>query len=204
MTMADEAHRRRSDALAMGLFGVAVGSLTLGLAKLGAIPDRNHVETLVLALACGGLGPFLAGIATIRNHEPLCGAALATYGGLWITVCTANLVSTGTTFQLSLLLDTVLNVGSFLCLAVMAYLTAYRSVTLCLLFSVISVTCFLTFLARLDMLTDALPGIGHMVVGLMALYHALGSITFAFTGYELVPLGPPLLTRKAGTPSEAI
>ena len=91
--MADEAHRRRSDALAMGLFGVAVGSLTLGLAKLGAIPDRNHVETLVLALACGGLGPFLAGIATIRNHEPLCGAALATYGGLWITVCTANLVS---------------------------------------------------------------------------------------------------------------
>ena len=68
----------------------------------------------------------------------------------------------------------------------------------------VAATCFLTFLARLDLLTDTLPGIGHIVVGLTALYHAVGSITFAFTGRELAPLGPPLLRRSAGDSSQAV
>jgi uncharacterized protein len=38
-----------------------------------------------------------------------------------------------------------------------------------------------------------LPGIGHIIVGLMAFYHAVGSLTQAFTGKALFPLGPPLL-----------
>ena len=202
--MADEAHRRRNDVLAMGLFGLAVGALTLGLAQLGAIPDRDHIGTLVITLAFGGLVQFLAGIATIRYHEPLCGAALTAYGFFWITVCTAKLVSAGTTFQLSLLLSAQLNFLYFVCSAVMVYLTAYRSATLCLLFSVIAVTCFITFLACLGLLTETFPGIGHIVVGIMALYHAVGSVTFAFTGHELVPLGPPLLRRSAGDPSQAV
>ena len=202
--MADEALRRRTDVLAMGLFGLAVGSLTLGLAQFGAIPDRDYLGTQVVVLAFGGLVQFLAGIATIRFHEPLCGAALTIYGFLWITVCTAKLVSTGSTFQFSPLLSAQFNVVSFLCLAVMAYLTAYRSATLCLLFSVIAATCFFTLLAHLDLLTEPFQGIGHIVVGIMALYHAVGSVTFAFTGHELVPLGPPLLPRRAGAPSQAV
>ena len=201
--MADESPRR-SDVLAMGLFGVAVGTLTLGLAQLGAIPDRDHTGTMIVVLAFGGLVQFLAGIASIRFHEPFCGVALTTYGFFWITVCTAKLVSAGTTFQLSPVPYAQLNVVYFVFAAVMVYLTAYRSATLSLLCSMVAATCFLTFLARLDLLTDTLPGIGHIVVGLTALYHAVGSITFAFTGHELAPLGPPLLRRSAGGPSQAV
>lgn len=65
--MADESPRR-SDVLAMGLFGVAVGALTLGLAHLGAIPDRDYIGTMIVALAFGGLVQFLAGMASIRSH----------------------------------------------------------------------------------------------------------------------------------------
>lgn len=116
----------------------------------------------------------------------------------------AKLVSAGTTFQLSSVLYAQLNFVYFVFSAVMVCRTVYRSTTLCLLFSVIAVTCFLTFLARLDILTETLPGIGHVVVGLMAFYHAVGSVTFAFTGYELVLLGPPLLQRRAEVPSQAV
>ena len=58
-------------------------------------------------------------------------------------------------------------------------LTAYRSTIFCLLFPMIAVTCCPHFLLRLDLLTDTLPGIGHIVVGLTALYYAVESFTFA-------------------------
>lgn len=143
-------------------------------------------------------------MASIRYHEPLCGAALTMYGLFWITVSTTKLVSAGTTFPFNPALYAQLNFVCFVFSAVMMYLTAYRSTTLCLLFSMIAVTCFLTFLARLDLLTGTLTGIGHMVVGLMTLYHAVGSVTVAFAGHELVPLRPPLLPRRAGTPSQVV
>lgn len=38
--MADELHPRRIDVLAIGLFGLAVGALTLGAAQLGVIPNE--------------------------------------------------------------------------------------------------------------------------------------------------------------------
>ena len=157
---------------------MAVGTLTLGLAQLGAIPDRDHIGTMIVVLAFGGLVQFLAGIASIRFHEPFCGVALTTYGFFWITVCSAKLVSADTTFQLSPVPYAQLNFVYFVFAAVMVYLTAYRSATLSLLCSMVAATCFLTFLARLDLLTDTRPGIGHIVVGLTALYHAVGSITF--------------------------
>lgn len=69
--MADESHRRRSDVLAMGIFWVAVGVLTLAFAQLGAIPDQDHIGTMIIAPAFGGLMQFLAGIDSIRYHEPL-------------------------------------------------------------------------------------------------------------------------------------
>ncbi|OGW48265.1 MAG: hypothetical protein A2V62_04615 [Nitrospirae bacterium RBG_19FT_COMBO_58_9] len=123
--------------------------------------------------------------------------ALTTYGLFWITVCTAQLVSASMAFQLSPVLYGQLNAAYFVCSVVMVYLTAYRSTTLCLLFFMIAATCFLTVLTCLVLLTETLPGIGHIIVGLLALYHAVGSVTFVFTGQELVPLGPPLLPRRA-------
>ena len=46
---------RRIDVLAIGLFGLAVGALTLGVAQLGGIPESDEVGTLVIALIFGGV-----------------------------------------------------------------------------------------------------------------------------------------------------
>lgn len=195
--MTDDIHKRRFDVLAIGLFGLAVGALTLGVAQLGGIPEQDRVGTLVIALAFGGIVQILAGLTDIRYHEQLGGTALTMYGFFWTTVCAAKLVSASTTFHLSMVLYAPINFVYFVFSAVMVYLTAYRNTALCVLHVVITATFFSTFLARLDMLTETIPGICHILVGLMAFYHAVGSLTFAFTGHELFPLGPPLLRRQA-------
>lgn len=41
-----------------------------------------------------------------------------------------------------------------------------------------------------------LPRIGHILVGLIAFYHAIASLTQAFTGEPLLPLGRPLLMKQ--------
>ncbi|MCX5721063.1 MAG: GPR1/FUN34/YaaH family transporter [Nitrospirae bacterium] len=195
--MADELHPRRIDVLAIGLFGLAVGALTLGSAQLGVIPERDHIGTLVIALAFGGIVQILAGMTDIRYHEQLGGTALTMYGFFWTTVCTAKLVSASTNFQVDMVLFAPINLVYFFFSAVMVYLTAYRNMTLCALHLVITATFFLTFLARLGQIGELFPGIFHILVGLMAFYHAIASLTFAFTGHALLPLGPALLHHRA-------
>ena len=195
--MADELHPRRIDVLAIGLFGLAVGALTLGVAQLGGIPDRDRIGTLVIALAFGGIVQILAGMTDIRYHEQLGGTALTMYGFFWTTVCTAKLVSASTNFQFDMVLFAPINLVYFFFSSVMVYLTAYRNATLCALHFVIATTFLLTFLARLDQIGELLPGIFHILVGLMAFYHAVASLTFAFTGHTLLPLGPALLHHRA-------
>src|SRR5512135_2699339 len=90
---------RRIDVLAIGLFGLAVGALTVGLAQIGRIPDVDKVGVLVIALVFGGLVQVLAGITDIRYNEQLGGTALTMYGFFWLTVSTAKLVSVSTTFH---------------------------------------------------------------------------------------------------------
>lgn len=191
--MADDIHSRRIDVLAIGLFGLAVGALTLGVAQLGGIPEQDRVGTLVIALIFGGFVQILAGMTDIRYHEQLGGTALTMYGFFWTTVCTAKLVSASTTFHLSMVLYAPINLVYFLFSAIMVYLTAYRNTTLSALHLVITITFFTTFLAHLDLLSEILPGIFHILVGLMAFSHAVASLTFAFTGHSLLPLGPALL-----------
>lgn len=195
--MTDDTPKRRFDVLAIGLFGLAVGALTLGVAQLGGIPEQDRVGTLVIALAFGGIVQILAGLTDIRYHEQLGGTALTMYGFFWTTVCTAKLVSAGTTFHLSMVLFAPINFVYFIFSAVMVYLTAYRNTALPVLHLVIMATFFTTFLARMGILTETIPGICHILVGFMAFYHAVGSLTFAFTGHELFPLGPPLLHHRA-------
>ena len=50
-------------------------------------------------------------------------------------------------------------------------------------------------LVQLNLITETVPGLFHMIVGFMAFYHAVASLTQAFTGRQLVPLGPPLLQQ---------
>ena len=158
--MANEAHPRRSDALAMGLFGLAVGAFTVGLAQFGEIPERNHLEIAIIVFVCGGLMPFLAGMILVRSREPYCGIALTTYGLFSIAVCIAELVSASIGVQRSPILYGQLNVVYFLCSAVVVYLTAYRGTTICLLFFIIAATSCLSVLASLGLLTCRLNCLG--------------------------------------------
>ena len=107
--MKDEERRRRIDVLAIGLFGLAVGALTLGIAQVGAISESNKVVTLVIALMFGGVVQILAGITDIRYHEQLGGTALTMYGFFWTTVCIAKLVSDSTSFHLDMTLYAPIN-----------------------------------------------------------------------------------------------
>ncbi|MBA0915529.1 MAG: hypothetical protein ITD36_08400 [Nitrospira sp.] len=198
--MAGDEHARRIDVLAIGLFGLAVGALTLGTAQLGLIPERDHIGTLVIALAFGGIVQILAGITDIRYHEQLGGTALTMYGFFWATVCTVKLVSASNNSQLDMVLFAPINLVYFFFSAAMVYLTAYRNTTLCALHIVITGTFLLTFLARLGQISELLPGIFHVLLGFMAFYHAIASLTVAFTGHALLPLGPPLLYHRADKP----
>ena len=194
-------HHRRIDVLAIGLFGLAVGALTLGVAQMGAIPQSNIIGTLVIALIFGGIVQILAGITDIRYHEQLGGTALTMYGFFWLTVCTAKLVSESTSFHLDMVLYAPINLVYAAFSLVMVYLTAYRNATLCVLHMVITATFSFTVLARLDAISEIIPGVLHIVVGLMAFYHAVASLTQAFTGHQLVPLGPAFLRRAEPQPS---
>ena len=191
--MHEENHSRRIDVLAIGLFGLAVGALTMGVAQLGWIQHKNMVGALVIALIFGGIVQLLAGITDIRYNEQLGGTALTMYGFLWITLCTVKLVSASSTFQFDAVLYAPINLVYAVFSGVMIFLTAYRNLTLSALHVVITLTFLATTFAKLDFISELLPGWGHLIIGLMAFYHAVGSLTLAFTGKSILPLGPPLL-----------
>jgi len=187
---------RQIDVLAIGLFGLAVGALTVGMAQVGQIPEVDRVGVLVIALVFGGLVQVLAGIADIRYHEQLGGTALTMYGFFWYTVSFAQLVSMGTTFHFDSALFIPINLVYVFFSAVMVYLTAYRSVALSLLHAIITLTFLSTVCMRLNLISETLPGLAHLAVGILAFYHAIGSLSQAYTGKAIVPLGPPLLHHE--------
>lgn len=195
MTKAEN-ESRQIDVLAIGLFGLAVGALTVGAAQVGGIPAVDKVGVLVIALVFGGVVQVLAGIADIRYNEQLGGTALTMYGFFWLTVSLAQLVSMGTTFHFGSALFVPINVVYVLFSATMVYLTAYRSMALSLLHVVITLTFVSTVCMRLNLISETLPGVGHLTVGTLAFYHAIGSLSQAYTGKAIVPLGSPLLHHK--------
>lgn len=188
-----ESISRQIDVLAIGLFGLAVGALTVGMAQVGQIPELDKVGVLVIALVFGGLVQMLAGIADIRYNEQLGGTALTMYGFFWLTVSLAQLVSIGTTFHFDSALFVPINLVYVFFSAIMVYLTAYRSVALSLLHVVITLAFFSTVCMRLNLISEVFPGLAHLAVGMLAFYHAIGSLSEAYTGKAIVPLGPPLL-----------
>lgn len=184
---------RRIDVLAIGLFGLAVGALTVGLAQVGRIPEADKIGVLLIALVFGGVVQVLAGITDIRYNEQLGGTALTMYGFFWVTVSSAKLMSTGTSFHFDDMLYIPIDLVYLAFSAVMIYLTAFRSVTLSILHGIITATFLTIVFARLGWISETLPGVGHLAIGVVAFYHAIASLSFAFTGQALVPLGPPLL-----------
>lgn len=71
----EDSKSRRIDVLAIGLFGLSVGALTLGLAQLRLIDEADKVGVFVIAMVFGGLVQMLAGVTDIRYNEQLGGTA---------------------------------------------------------------------------------------------------------------------------------
>jgi succinate-acetate transporter protein len=138
----------------------------------------------------------LAGVADIRYNEQLGGTALTMYGFFWFTVSLAQLVSMSTTFHFDGALFVPINLVYVLFSATMVYLTAYRSVALSLLHVVITLTFISTVCMKLNLTSEMIPGVAHLAVGTLAFYHAIGSLSQAYTGKAIVPLGPPLLQHE--------
>jgi hypothetical protein len=49
---------------------------------------------------------------------------------------------------------------------------------------------------RPNLISETLPGLAHVGVGMLAFYHAIGSFLQAYTDEALFPLGPPLLHHE--------
>jgi succinate-acetate transporter protein len=184
---------RQIDVLAIGLFGLAVAALTVGLAQIGRISEVDKVGVLVIALVFGGLVQVLAGITDIRYNEQLGGTALTMYGFFWLTVSSAELLSTDASFHFDDMLYIPIDLVYLVFSAVMIYLTAFRSMTLSFLHVIITATFLATVFTKLGWISEVLPGLGHLGIGIVAFYHAIASLSFAFTGRAIVPLGSPLL-----------
>ncbi|PJA78001.1 MAG: hypothetical protein CO149_06430 [Nitrospirae bacterium CG_4_9_14_3_um_filter_51_5] len=140
---------RRIDVLAIGLFGLAVGALTVGLAQMGVIPEVDKIGVLAIALVFGGIVQLLAGITDIRYNEQLGGTALTMYGFFWLTVSTVKLVSGSTSLNFDSTLYIPIELIYLVFSAAMIYLTAYRSVALSLLHVIITLTFFASVMDRL-------------------------------------------------------
>ncbi|MBI3603943.1 MAG: hypothetical protein HY205_05795 [Nitrospirae bacterium] len=187
---------RRIDVLAIGLFGLAVGALTLGMAQLKLIGEEDKVGVFVIAMVFGGLVQLLAGFTDIRYNEQLGGTALTMYGFYWLTVFGSELLSESTAFNFDGMLYVPIKLVYLFFSAVMVYLTAYRSIALSLLHLVITLTFLAAVCVGLGLISKTLPGLGHLAIGVLAFYHAIASLSQAFTGKALLPLGDPILYHK--------
>lgn len=66
-----ETGSRQIDVLAIGLFGLAVGFLTAGMAQIWQIPEVDRVGKLVIALVFGGLVQVLPGLPIFDTTNSL-------------------------------------------------------------------------------------------------------------------------------------
>lgn len=115
------------------------------------------------------------------------------YRFFWFTVSLAQLLNMSTTFHSDSVLFVSINVVYVFFSATMVYLTAYRSVALRLLHAAITLTFFSIVCMRLNLTSEMFPWVAHLVIGILAFYHAIGNLSQAYTGKAFVPLGPSLL-----------
>lgn len=186
----------RMDVLAIGLFGLAVGALTLGSVQSGWIPARDEMAVDIICLVFGGIVQLLAGLVDIRYHEQLGGTALTMYGFYWTTVFSTKIVGAIQGFHFDDLVYLPLVVIYAIFSGVMIYLTGHKSKTLMLLHMVITTVFIIDIMLKNGHKVVEIAGYLHLVIGLIALYHAVATLTDKFVGRYILPLGTPVFHRK--------
>jgi len=185
------------DALSIGLFGLTVGAITLGLHQLRLFGPEDQFDVLavwIMALLFGGIVQIVAGFVEVRYDQQLGGTALTMYGFLWVGVSVLGLLQAVSAKGPHPYVEIPL-LASFACFSgVMVYLTGHKTLALCLLHVVITATLSAVVLAKLGVLSEMLPGIGHLVIGGLAFVCAMGTLVNEFTTENKIPLGRPPLT----------
>ena len=181
----------RIDILSVGLFGLAVGAMTLGLVQMGIIPHNNDLAMSIICLIFGGLVQIVAGLVDVRYHDQLGGTALTMYGFYWTTMFTVKIMglAEGLHWDNVLFIPIVAVYAMFS--AIMIYLTGHKSLVLMVLHIFITAVFAIDILIKLNFQFEYYAGIDHVIIGLVALYHAMGTLINKFTRKVSIPLGDP-------------
>ena len=187
------------DALSIGLFGLTVGAITLGLHQLRLLGTEDQFDVLavwIMALLFGGIVQIIAGFVEVRYDQQLGGTALTMYGFLWVGVSVLGLLQTISAKGPHPYVEIPL-LACFACFsAVMVYLTGHKTLALCVLHVVITATLSVVVLSKLGIVSELLPGIGHLVIGGLAFVCAMGTLVNEFTTETKIPMGRAPLARS--------
>ena len=179
------------DVLSIGLFGLAVGAMTLGLVQVGIIPHNDDMAISIICLVFGGIVQIVAGMIDVRYHDQLGGTALTMYGFYWTTVFTVKILGLSGGFHWDNVLFLPLVAIYALFSAIMIYLTGHKSKALMILHVFITIVFILDVLIKLNFKFEYYAGVDHIIIGLLALYHAMVTLINKFTGKAGVLLGTP-------------
>ncbi len=181
----------RIDVLSVGLFGLAVGALTLGLVQIGIIPHNDDLAISIICLMFGGIVQVVAGLVDIRYHDQLGGTALTMYGFYWTSTFIVKILGLVEGFHWDnvLFIPIVAVYATFS--AVMIYLTGHKSLALMLLHIFITAVFTIDIFVKLNYPLEYYAGIDHIIIGLIALYHAMVTLINKYTGKAGYLLGKP-------------
>ena len=179
------------DVLSVGLFGLAVGALTLGFVQMGIIPHNDDLAISIICLIFGGLVQVVAGMVDVRYHDQLDGTALTMYGFYWTSMFTIKILGLVQGFHwdnvLFLPIVTIYAIFS----SIMIYLTGHKSFALMLLHVFITAVFIIDIFVKLNYPFEYYAGIDHVIIGWVALYHAMITLVNKYTGKAGYLLGKP-------------
>ena len=170
------------DVLSIGLFGLAVGALTLGFVQIGVIPHNDDLAISIICLVFGGFVQIIAGMVDIRYHDQLGGTALTMYGFYWTSIFIVKILGLVEGFHWDNILFLPIVAIYAIFSLVMIYLTGHKSLTLMLLHIFITLVFMIDILIKLNNSFEYYAGIDHIIIGLMALYHAIVTLINKYTG----------------------
>ena len=172
----------RIDVLSVGLFGLAVGALTLGFVQMGIIPHNDDLAISIICLIFGGIVQIVAGLVEIRYHDQLGGTALTMYGFYWTSIFIVKILGLVEGFHWDNILFLPIVAIYAIFSLVMIYLTGHKSLTLMLLHIFITAVFTIDVLVKLNYPLEYYAGIDHIAIGLIALYHAMVTLVNKYTG----------------------
>lgn len=179
------------DVLSIGLFGLAVGALTLGFVQTGIIPHNDDLAISIICLLFGGIVQVVAGMVDIRYHDQLGGTALTMYGFYWTSIFVVKTLGLVEGFHWDNVLFLPIVAIYAIFSAVMIYLTGHKSLTLMLLHIFITAVFTIDIFVKLNYPLEYYAGIDHIIIGSIALYHAMVTLVNKYTGKAGYLLGKP-------------